>query len=161
MTICRQWSHHRGEYVHLHLKHMYVCACVCDPGTERASGTYWKINRALCVLVVWGVLVQTSFIWWFQWLIYLYHSGFFHWNSYSNSRVIAWILHWEYGRYWRVTIIYMYKSQQNIKMLIGSALDQIMACRLFGAKPLSKHSQKWIWKYRLRNGGHFVQGEMS
>ena len=61
-----------------------------------------------------------------------------------------------------------------------------MACRLFGAKPLSKpmlgscqldlyeqtsvkfwwihktfHSQKLIWKYRLWNGGHFVQGKMS
>ena len=23
------------------------------------------------------------------------------------------------------------------------------------------HSRKCIWKYRLRNGGHFVQGEMS
>ena len=65
---------------------------------------------------------------------------------------------------------------------IGSALVQIMACRLLGAKPLSQpmlgycqldpyeqiamkfqskyktfHSRKCIWKYRLRNGGHFVQ----
>ena len=65
---------------------------------------------------------------------------------------------------------------------IGSALLQKMACRLFGAKPLSKpmldycqlgpkeqtsvkfyskyqtfHSRKCIWKYRLRNGGRFVQ----
>ena len=23
------------------------------------------------------------------------------------------------------------------------------------------YSQKCIWKYRLRNGGHYVQGEMS
>ena len=69
---------------------------------------------------------------------------------------------------------------------IGSALVQIMACRLFGAKLLSKpmlgycqldpqeetsvklrskyktfHSRKCIWKYHLWNGGHFVQGEMS
>ena len=61
-----------------------------------------------------------------------------------------------------------------------------MACRLFGAKSLSKpmlcccqldpydqtsmkfyskyktfHSWKSIWKYRLRNGVHFVLGEMS
>ena len=63
-----------------------------------------------------------------------------------------------------------------------------MACCLFCARPLSKsvlgycqlyqdhseqtsvkcsakyqtfHSQKCIWKYRLRNGGHFVQGEIS
>ena len=68
---------------------------------------------------------------------------------------------------------------------IGSALVKIMACRLFGAKPLSKpmlgycqldhweqtsvkfwskyktfHSWKSIWKYHLRNGGHVVQGEM-
>ena len=66
---------------------------------------------------------------------------------------------------------------------IGSALVQIMACRLFGAKPLSKsmlhycqmdpseqttvkfsskfqifHLRKCIWIYRLWNGGHFVQG---
>ena len=65
---------------------------------------------------------------------------------------------------------------------IGSALVQIMACRLFSTKPLSKprlvyfqldpqeqtsekflskyktfHSRKCIWKYRLRNG----QQEMS
>ena len=26
---------------------------------------------------------------------------------------------------------------------------------------LAAYSQKCIWKYRLRNGGHFVQGEMS
>ena len=64
---------------------------------------------------------------------------------------------------------------------IGSVLVQIMACRLFGAKPLSKpmlrycqldpweqtsvkfwsnckslYSEKCIWKYRLRNYGHFV-----
>ena len=69
---------------------------------------------------------------------------------------------------------------------IGSALVQIMACRLLVTKPLSKsmlcycqldhqeqssvkfesqwrtfHSRKCIRKYRLRNGGHFVQVEMS
>ena len=73
-------------------------------------------------------------------------------------------------------------SDAYTRQWIGSALVQIMACRLFGAKPLSKpmmgycqldhqeqtsvkfkkkyktfHSQKCIWKYRLRNGGHFVQ----
>ena len=66
---------------------------------------------------------------------------------------------------------------------IGSALVQIMACRLFGAKPVSKpmlcycqldpweqtlvkllskyktfYSRKCIWKYHLRNGDHFVKG---
>ena len=67
---------------------------------------------------------------------------------------------------------------------IESALVQIMACRIFGTKPLSKamltycqldsneqtsmkvearykpfHSRKcMIWKHRLQNGGHFVQG---
>ena len=66
---------------------------------------------------------------------------------------------------------------------IGSALVQIMACRLLGAKPLSEpmltycqlepkeyismkyhfklnyfHSRKCVWTCRLRNGGHFVQG---
>ena len=69
---------------------------------------------------------------------------------------------------------------------MGSALVQILVCRLIGAKPLfepvpeycqlvhwektsvkfsskSIHflSRKCIWKYHLRNGGHFVQGEMS
>ena len=66
---------------------------------------------------------------------------------------------------------------------IGSALVQIMACRLFGAKSVSKpflgncllehweqisvkiyskyktfHSRKCIRKHRLQNGGHFVPG---
>ena len=61
-----------------------------------------------------------------------------------------------------------------------------MACRLFGAKPLPEpilpycqpdrweqtsvtfkskykkfHSWKWTWKCQVRNGGHFVHGEMS
>ena len=65
----------------------------------------------------------------------------------------------------------------------GSALVQIMACRLSGTKPLPEpmltycwldhmeqnsvkleskyktfHSRKCIWKGRLRNGGHFAQG---
>ena len=73
-----------------------------------------------------------------------------------------------------------------MRLWTGSALVQIMACRLFGAKPLSKpmlrycqldtkeqssvkfqskcqvfHSWKCIWKYRLRNGSHLIQGEMS
>ena len=64
-----------------------------------------------------------------------------------------------------------------MRQWIGSELVQIMACRLFGAKPLSKpscfivngtlknkfqwifsqntnfHSRKCIWSYRVRNGG--------
>ena len=67
-----------------------------------------------------------------------------------------------------------------MRLGIGSALVQIMACRLFDAKPLlsvgplgtnsvkfeSKYKffypRKCIWKYRLCNSGHFVmQGEMS
>ena len=77
-------------------------------------------------------------------------------------------------------------SAAYMRQWIGSALVQIMACRLFSAKPLSKpmlsycqldprkqtsvkslskyktfHSWKCIWKYPLWNGGHFVQGEMS
>ena len=67
-----------------------------------------------------------------------------------------------------------------------SSLVQIMACRLSGARPLSKpmfgycqldpseqssvksqakfeflHAKKIIRNYRLQNGGHFVQGEMN
>ena len=70
-----------------------------------------------------------------------------------------------------------------MRQWIGSALFQIMACRLFGTKPLSKpvpgycQLDPWeqisvkfeskyntfdsgicIWKRRLRNGGHFVPG---
>ena len=77
-------------------------------------------------------------------------------------------------------------SAACMRQWIGLALVQIMACRPFGAKLSSKpmlgycqldpseqtsvkfqskyqtlHSQKCIWIYRLRNGGHFVQGEMS
>ena len=73
-----------------------------------------------------------------------------------------------------------------MRQWIVSVLVQIMACRLLGARPLSKqcwvianwalrnklqwhfnqnkktfHAWKCIWKYRLWNGGHFVQGEMS
>ena len=61
---------------------------------------------------------------------------------------------------------------------IGSALVQIMACRLDGARQLSElmltyysmkfylklkyfHSRKCAWIRRLQNGGRFVQGEMS
>ena len=65
----------------------------------------------------------------------------------------------------------------------GSALMQIMACRLFSAKSLPEpmptccqlnlyeqstvkfeskykknHSRKCVWKCSLQNGGHFVQG---
>ena len=65
----------------------------------------------------------------------------------------------------------------------GSALVRIMACRLFGAKPLPEpmllfhqldpkektsvkfetkygtfHARKCVWNYRLRNGGHVCLG---
>ena len=67
-----------------------------------------------------------------------------------------------------------------MRQWIGSALVQIMVCWLFHTKPSSKqmlgqldheeqkssailikihfHSRKCIWKYRLRNGDHFVRG---
>ena len=50
---------------------------------------------------------------------------------------------------------------------VGTTLVQIMACCLFGTKPLSEpkyktlHSWKCIWKHCLRHCGHFVQVEMS
>ena len=102
------------------------------------------------------------------------------------------------ARFWRKIIIFAIDtvhldsvnssppSAAYARQWIGSALVKIMACRLFGAKPLSKsmldycqlepseqtsvkclskyitfQSQKWIWKYCLRNGGNSVQGEMS
>ena len=76
-------------------------------------------------------------------------------------------------------------SAAYMRRRTGSALDQVIAWRLFRAKSLSKqccvivnwtlrnklqwnfnryksfHSQKCIRKYHLRNGGHVVQGEMS
>ena len=73
-------------------------------------------------------------------------------------------------------------SDAYMRPRIGSSLVQIMVCRLFGAKPLSKpmpldpyeqtsvkfqskyiffHSWKCIWKYCLQNSSHLVQGDMS
>ena len=77
-------------------------------------------------------------------------------------------------------------SAAYMRQWIRSALVQIMACRLFGTKPLFKpvlgyyqfdpkektsvkfeskyntfHSQKGIWKWRLWNGGHYVLGKIS
>ena len=58
-----------------------------------------------------------------------------------------------------------------MRQWIGSALVQIMACRLFNAKPLSKlvlgycqlkyktfHSRKWIWKCRPPKWQPFCPG---
>ena len=77
-------------------------------------------------------------------------------------------------------------SATYMRQWIREALVQIMACRLFGANPLSEpmleycyfdpqeqtsvkysskyktfHSQKCILKWLLRNGGHFIQGEKN
>ena len=77
-------------------------------------------------------------------------------------------------------------SATYMRRWIGSALVQVMAWRLFGAKPLPElmlpycqldpweqlqwnsnrnmkknHSSKCVWMCRLRNGGHFVQGEID
>ena len=74
-------------------------------------------------------------------------------------------------------------SAAYMRQSTRSALVQIMACRVVGAKPLSEpmlnycqlasreqtsvkfeskykifHTRKCIWKCRPRNGGHFVQG---
>ena len=83
-----------------------------------------------------------------------------------------------------------YNSAAYMCQWIGSEIDKIMACCLFGTKPLSKamlgycqvglleqtsvkfysqiqskskifYSPKCFWKHRLRSGGHFVQGEIS
>ena len=77
-------------------------------------------------------------------------------------------------------------SAAYMRLWTGPQLVQVMACRLFGAKPIpepmltfcqldpweqtsvkceskykSFHSWDCIWKCRLRNGGHFAEGEMS
>ena len=76
-------------------------------------------------------------------------------------------------------------SAAYLRQWAGSALVQIMACRLYGTKPLSEpmtqycsldpseqysvkyqseyktfYSQKYIWKCRLGNVGHFVSASM-
>ena len=90
---------------------------------------------------------------------------------------------------WDFTRAYFNSSPPGaayMRQWTGSALVQIMACRLVGAKPLpgpmleycqldpceqtsvnfeSKyktfHSCKSIWQYRLRNGDYFVQRKVS
>ena len=77
-------------------------------------------------------------------------------------------------------------SAAYMRQWTGSAFVQVMACRLFGAKPLSEpmlaicqldswkhisvkfksefyhfHSRKCVWKYHLRNGGHFVSASLG
>ena len=77
-------------------------------------------------------------------------------------------------------------SATYMRLWNGSSLVQIMDCRLDGTKPLSEpmltycqleprehismklylkfkyfHSRKCIWTCRLRDGGHFVEGELS
>ena len=70
------------------------------------------------------------------------------------------------------------RSAAYMRRWAGSALVQIMACPMIGTKPLSepiRNNFQWSRKQnshsfiqenalencRLRNGGHFVQGEMS
>ena len=84
---------------------------------------------------------------------------------------------------WNIRPVYNYVASINLfppiaaymRKWIRSALIQIMACRVFGAKLLSKpcwvivnwalgnklHSRKCIRNHRPRNGGHFVQGTIS
>ena len=44
---------------------------------------------------------------------------------------------------------------QNTKLFIHENASRIIVCGM------AIHSWKCIWNYRLRNGGHFVQGEIS
>ena len=101
---------------------------------------------------------------------------------------LVWKYVWKY-RHEMVSILCINSSLPSaayMRKWIGSALVQIMACRLFGAKPLPEpmltyckldhgeqtlvkfeskykpfHPWKCISKCRLRNSNHFVQGEMS
>ena len=99
-------------------------------------------------------------------------------NTFQNPvyKMLAFLSQLQYPNSSPPSVAYM-------RQWISSALVQIMASRLFGAKPLSEpvlvylsiwslgkklqwnfnqntklHSRKCIWKYRLRKGGHFVQG---
>ena len=113
--------------------------------------------------------------------VYCYAGVLTHWSPMTVCSVVG------VGQYW---ITWWPNSSPPsatyMRQWIGLALVQIMACRLFCTKPLSKpvlgycqldplghisvkfqskykyfHSRKCIWKYLLRNGGHFVQGEMN
>ena len=64
-----------------------------------------------------------------------------------------------HDRLWSIILIIEVPCATCMHQWITSVLVQIMACCLFGAKPI--HSRKCIWKYRLQNDGFFVQGEMS
>ena len=123
----------------------------------------------------------------------------FHWSLLHGvqSPLTQLWLKWWFGRRQAITWTNVFKISDTIwnhlthppsaaymRQWIGSALVQVMACRLFGAKPLPEpmlaysqlnsweqismkfesesyhfRSRKCIWNYRLRMyGGHFVEG---
>ena len=101
---------------------------------------------------------------------------------------LQWRWWWLSNRMWRAQWLNLSPPiTAYMRRWTGSAFVQKMACCLFGAKPLSKpmlgycqlpppppppgqnkvklqskyktlHSRKCIWKHRLWNGGHLVQG---
>ena len=116
----------------------------------------------------------------YQWFI----SFKCHYANWVVVIIEIWCLPWKFTATSALTS--SRPSVACMRQWIESALVQIKACRLFDTKTLSKpipghcqwdpyeqtsvefeskyktfHSWKCMWKRRLRNGGHFVQGEMS
>ena len=104
-------------------------------------------------------------------------------------RIISWQTHTQANEHIIMGILSMLTHlppTPYMRLWTKSALVQVMACRLFCVKPLAEiiltcyqlnpreqtsvkiesryqilHSWKCIWKCRLRNGGHFLQGKIS
>ena len=62
-------------------------------------------------------------------------------------------------RYWLVAYSALSHYLNQFWVVVNGALEQSSV--KFWSKYKTFHIRKCIWKYRLRNGGHFVQGEMS
>ena len=140
------------------------------PGMKYSSEEHMK-NRdstihCLYIKIPWSVIMKQSNISWFC-------------ISHSNDKSKGHIRHWSHknmlifhpnrsgggGGVNSLSAAYMHRWTRSV-------LVQVMACCLFGAKPLpvpmqqtivkfesqyiNFHSWKWIWKCHLHNCSHFV-----
>ena len=105
-----------------------------------------------------------------------FHCHFAHTRAFSLHTFSA----------WKPACLTHPPSAAYMRQWTGSALVQVVACRLFGATPLPEpmppycqldpqeqisvkfesqfkqfHSRKRVWKCHLGNGDHFVRGKMS
>ena len=60
----------------------------------------------------------------------------FWWNTFPDSISFKWMV--QGSLFYKSTLTHLPTNAACIRQQIGSALVQIMACRLFGTKPLSK-----------------------